>query len=99
MRRLMIACAMVALFASGVAADRAVTYFSVVLTDVSEVTFTRSATAPNGWRARAQAQVRVSGGTTYQAAISGNVTAGQRTSIETYITNNVLGALNTQEGL
>lgn len=99
MLKLVAALALVVAFASGVWADKIITRFTVTLTDVQGVCFVRDTQASTGWVARANATVRASDGTAYPATIAGPVTAGQKATIETYISNNVLTPLNTQEGL
>lgn len=86
-------------FASGAVADKTLTYFAMTLTDVTSVRFDRNAASPTGWVVSAQGIVRASSGGGYSPIISSNATAGQKTAIENFITNNVVPALNTQEGL
>lgn len=98
MTRWLVAIVLVLVFASGVAADKTLTYFTITLRDVSQVCF-RQDTTGNRWTALVTALVRSSSGTGYQTTLSGPVTAGQRAAIENFITNHSLAPLNTQEGL
>ena len=75
------------------------TYFDLVLADVNTVSFVRSGTSATGWSVVANAGVRADDGQGYTAILLKDATAGQKTQIETFITNNVLAALNTQEAL
>lgn len=86
-------------FASGALADKTLTYFSVGLTDVTSISFDRNAASPTGWTITARGVVRASSGAGYGVSINANASAGQKTTIENFITNNVVPALNTQEGL
>ena len=99
MRTLLLALALLLAFATGAVADKTLTYFTVVLTDVNAVLFERDASAPNGWRIIARGVSRASVGAGYPVSITANASAGQRTTIETFITGQVLPALNAQEGL
>ena len=99
MTRLLLALLLVGAFASGAAADKVLTYFTVTLTDVQTVSFARSANSPTGWTITATGSVRASSGAGYTASVSANATAGQRTAVENFIATHVVGAMNTQEGL
>ena len=75
------------------------TYYDLLLGDVNTVSFVRSSTSPTGWSVVANAGVRADDGQGYTAIAMKDATAGQKTQIESFITNHVLGAMNTQEAL
>jgi len=99
--RVLIALGLVVAFATGVYADKVVnrTYYTAVLGDVNTVAFVRDAASATGWKIIARAGIRASDGAGYDAQVSADATAGQKTTIESFIGLNVLGPLNTQEGL
>ncbi len=100
-RRLILALVLLVAGASGAVADRVFTrtYYAVTLADVNSQCFVRKATSPTGWQSVANVGVRASDGQGYTAFYTADATAGQRTQIETFITNTVLTPLNAQEGL
>lgn len=99
MKKILLALAILAALATGALADKIIsrTYFTVVLTDVTSVTFRQDALGV--WALTTLATVRASDGANYPVTYTQTLTAGQKTSINTFITNNVLPGLNTQEGL
>ena len=75
------------------------TYYDLIPADVASVTFHRGTASSTGWYVSANATIRAEDGKSLQAAITREATESQRTQIETFITNHVVGALNTQEKL
>ena|SRR3990167_1909420 len=100
-RRLLLAVILILALASGAFADRVFTrtYYAVALSDVNSLCFVRAGTSPTGWTRVSNAGVRASDGQGYTAIATTNATAGQRTAIESFVTNNELATLNAQENL
>lgn len=106
MKRILLVAGLIAAFALGMVsstvwADKTFsrTYYSVILSDVTEIRFTRMAGVPNGWTFTGTSNVRASDGVGYTATYTTNASAGQKTQIETFATNNILAGTNTQDGL
>ena len=75
------------------------TYSDCVLTDVTHMTFHRGRASSTGWYITAGAQIRAGDGKHYMATITKEATEGQIAAIENFITNQVIAAVNAQEGL
>jgi len=75
------------------------TYSDVIQTDIDMVTFRRSTASSTGWFISAMAIVRAGDGVNYTASITREATASQATVIENFVSNNVVAAVNAQEGL